>query len=354
MNRTWLAIPIALIALVVVGVPVLALTESGLEEDLKRAVGYRVGGEECQPTINRDSRWRSGPSLPVKRDEPRAVAIDGRVYLVGGVDAVEQSDDGLLLQSLDDLTRFDPETRTYESLAPMPRALNHMAAVAYDGDLYVLGGYQQRIDANTRSEFFRYDVERDRWSRLPPLPSPRAAMAVGVVGDRLIVAGGAEDRDPLASTLAFDFGTERWSELADMPTEREHVAGAVVGQSFYALGGRAPHSDALDDAARYDVATDSWEELPPLPVPTGGLDAVVVDGAPVAVGGGDDRGGTVTGAVQRWDAERERWTQMPGLRIPRHGHAAAVVGDRVWVFGGSHCAYFTATDDVESLRLPAR
>jgi len=73
----------------------------------------------------------------------------------------------------------------------------------------------------------------------------------------------------------------------------------------------------------------------------------------IAVGGDDDEAGTVTGAVQKWDPRVQHWSLLPAMRTPRHGQAAVPAAGRVWVFGGSPCAYFNATDSVESLGLRA-
>ena len=88
-----------------------------------------------------------------------------------------------------------------------------------------------------------------------------------------------------------------------------------------------------------------------MPVPAGGLAAVPLGPDVIAIGGGNDEQGTVTGAVQEFETARDSWQELPGLRTPRHGHGATVVGGRIWVFGGSACAYFNATDRVESLSV---
>jgi Kelch motif len=348
--RGWLAIPIAFVALMLIVLPVAALSETGLEKDVKGALGLDTG--ECEPTTNLSSPWSEGPSLAFKRDEPRIGVIDGKAYLVGGVtEVVHEAGDRLLLTPSDHLTRFDPATGEYTELTPLPEPLNHVGVVVYGGDLYVIGGYGRRVDAQTSDRFYRYDPQADHWSRMPDMPEPRAAMAVGTIGDALIVAGGARDRVPLADTFAYDFKTRRWSRLPSMPSKREHVGDAVARGKLYVLGGRTPTTLATDTAERYDPATRRWERLPPMPVPSGGLAAIELDGSPVAIGGGDDGRGTVTGAVQEFDPGKGEWNVLPALRIPRHGHGAAIVGDRAWVFGGSACAYFNPTDEVESLPL---
>jgi hypothetical protein len=348
--RRWHLIPLAIVLLALVGLPIAAFTDTGPEREVREVLGFET--EACVPVPDLTSDWVTAAGLPTSLDEPRAATIDGKIYLAGGTTGLEEGANGrLLLDPSDELTRFDPGTQTYTELAPMPEKLNHIGIVAHGGDLYVLGGYGKRLDTGTRATLFRYDPEADSWSRLPDMPEPRAAMAAGVVGDQLIVAGGAHDEVPLPDTFAFDFKTQRWTRLPDMPSRREHIGGTVVGDRLYVLGGRAPGSFAVDTAESYDVSERRWRRLPPMPTETGGLDVVAVDGKVIAVGGGNDEAGTVTGAVQEWDPKTERWSNLSPLRIPRHGHATAAAGDRIWVFGGSPCAYFNATDLVEVLDL---
>jgi N-acetylneuraminic acid mutarotase len=348
--KGWVLVPAALVALLLIALPVAGLTDTGLERDVKEALGMDLG--ECEPMTNLASPWQEGPSLVANRDEPRIGVIDGKAYLVGGVTEVTHSPgERLLLTPSDQLTRFDPRTGTYEELAPLPQPLNHVGVAVYGGDLYVLGGYGERVDAHTSDRFYRYDPETDRWSRMPDLPLPRAAMAVGVIGQTLVVAGGARDRVPTPDAFAFDFERGRWSRLPSMHSRREHVGDAVVGDKLYVLGGRAPHSLAVDTAERFDLGKRRWETLPPLPVPAGGLAAVPLGRDVIAIGGGNDERGTVTGAVQEFDPTRGDWQPLPSLRTPRHGQGAAIVGKKIWVFGGSACAYFNATDRVEWLRI---
>jgi N-acetylneuraminic acid mutarotase len=279
--------------------------------------------------------------------------MGGKVYLAGGVNGIEMLPDGrLLLDSINEFTEFDPMTETFKSLTPLPRRSNHIGIVAYRGDLYVFGGYGHHRDYHTSRAFFRYDPDADRWSRMPDMPVGRAAMAAGIVGNQLVVAGGALDNKPTSTAFAYDFDTRKWSGLPSMRTKREHVGGTVLGDDLYVLGGREESDLASRVAEVYDVKERRWRTLPSMPVGAGGLGAVTVDGDVIAVGGGDDGAGTVTGAVQEWDPKIESWSLIAnGMRTPRHGHATAAWGDKIWVFGGSPCAYYNATDSVESVKL---
>ena len=348
--RRWMAIPIGLILLLLVALPVAALTESAPEHEIKELLGVDL--DECVPKTNLASPWATRASLPSKLDEPRGAGIGEDVYMVGGITGLQRAKNGsLLLEPSDELTRFVPAGERFEALAPMPRRLNHIGVAAYRGDVYVAGGYGRTLDSHTSKSFFRYDPATNRWSRLPDMPEAKAAMAAGVVGHRLIVAGGARDNTPLASTFAYDFGSRQWSRLPAMGSRREHVGAAVLGGRLYVLGGRAPESLAADTAERYDARADRWEDLPPMPVPSGGLGAAGLDGRVFAVGGGNDAAGTVTGAVQEFDPRRGSWKLLAGMRTPRHGQEVASTDDTIWAIGGSPCAYYNASDYVESLHV---
>lgn len=349
-------IPLALLALVLIGLPLSQLTDTGIERSLKERLG--ITSPTCVEQTAISPGWSEGAALPDDRDEPRAVAVDGRIYLAGGIEEIvdygRPSDvpgvsEHVEVDSLRAFTRFDPETGEYTELAPLPEPLNHVGLAVHEGDVYLVGGHGNVLEgADPRDELYRYSPEEDRWTRLPSMPTPRGAMSVGVVGDRLYVAGGLAAGTPLATVEAYDFGDGRWHRVADMPAPREHAAAAALDGRFYVIGGRNRRTDALADVTAYDPATDSWEAVADLPVASGGLEAVSYDGAILAMGGGDDRGGTVTGAVQRYDVGRDAWTQLPRMRTARHGFGAAVAGEAIYTFGGSPCALFAATDIVET------
>jgi len=228
--KGWLLVPILLVAALLVALPVVALTETGIEVDLKEAVGMEP--DVCQGPTNLASPWTEGPALAYKRDEPRVAVIGEDAYLIGGATSLLEEEDGeLLVDPSDSLTRFDPRTGAYTELAPLPQPRNHVGVVTYHGDLYVLGGYGRHVTAHTSKDFYRYDPETNRWSRLADLPQPRAAMAVGVIGNRLYLAGGARDRIPVDETYSYDFRSGRWSRLTNMGSRREHVGETEIGRA---------------------------------------------------------------------------------------------------------------------------
>ncbi len=348
-------IPAVLIGLVLIGLPLTQLTDTGVEQSVKETLG--LTHPTCESQTADSPGWSEGVELPDKRDEPRAIELDGQIYLAGGIRRIIDYGDPsrvpgvperVEVETLANFTRFDPRTGRYTELAPMPEALNHIGIATYKGDIYVVAGHGKLLwGADPEDDFFRYSVKDDRWTVLPELPTARGAVATDVIGDRLYVAGGMANGTALTTVEAYDFGDGRWHRVADMPGPREHVAEAVLDGKMYLLGGRDRHTDALPSAVRYDPRTDRWERLPDMPVPSGGMEAIAFDDTIIGIGGGNDRAGTVTGAVQRFDPRTGEWRRLPDMRTARHGFASAIVDDRVYTIGGSQCALFAPTPLVE-------
>jgi len=349
---------------VLLAVPLLfAATDTTLESKVRREFGLP---HPCIPRTADSPGWSEETPLPRKLDEPRAVTVDGKIYLAGGIDEIvfpEEEGTGpgaeakVPIRSARTFRTYDPDTGDYEDLPPMPEALNHIGLAVHDGDVYVVGGHGRfLVGGDVRRSFFRYSIAGRRWERLPPMPTARGASGVGVVGDKLYVMGGMDAARPPAKPLGtatdvvevFDFERKRWSTAAPLITAREHMAAAVLGGQLYVLGGRNRKTDALPDAERYDPRRNSWEPVEPLPLPTGGGQALSAGGALFVIGGGDDRAGQVADAVQRYDPANGSWSQRPPMRTARHGFAAATVGRTIFTFGGSPCAKFAASDTSES------
>ena len=359
MREHWRFLVGAALLLLVAGVVVAVTTDTPAEVKLRRSLGLEA---PCLASTQESAGWREEPGLPAARDESRAVALGGLIYLAGGTarlleygrpSGVPGVREHVRAQSVDELLRFDPVSRRFERLAPMPERLNHVVLVTHGGRIYVVGGLGDLLfGADVRRAMFEYDPAADRWRAMPSMPTARGAASGAVIGDALFVAGGmGAGGEVLDVVERFDFRTRRWERVADMPSAREHAAGAVAGGRMYVLGGRTLRSDSIDVVEVYDPAEDRWRRAAPMPQDAGSLEAAAVERFVLAIGGDDDREGWVTDAVQRYDPVSDRWTRLPAMRTKRHGMAAAIAGERLWTFGGSPCARFAASPIVESFDL---
>jgi serine/threonine-protein kinase PknK len=84
------------------------------------------------------------------------------------------------------------------------------------------------------------------WSLSTPMPEPRSDYAAGVVGGKLIVAGGTFwtgskgnwiKKQFSPSTHAFNLASKTWEKLPDLPVPLACAGSAVVGDKLFVVGG---------------------------------------------------------------------------------------------------------------------
>jgi N-acetylneuraminic acid mutarotase len=258
----------------------------------------------------------------LQRTEVAGAAIGNDIYVIGG---------------------FLPPNRTtaaverlhkgrWSRIRSLPVALNHAAAVGYRGHVYVVGGYAgPRSLSQPARTLYRYDPQRNRWTRLPDMPTARAALAVGALGGKLYAVGGANGARRLDVLEIYDFAKRRWSRGAPFSVPREHLGGAVAGGRFYAVAGRNADGN-LAIVESYNPRTDKWTRLPDIPKERGGNGAAALGNGIVAIGG-EEGAGTIA-EVDRYDNATRKWQRLPAMPTPRHGLAVVPVGGRVWVVSG--------------------
>jgi non-specific serine/threonine protein kinase len=221
-----------------------------------------------------------------------------------------------------------------------------MGLAVLDGQIYLTGGsifYQTAI----RSGLWRFDPETETWTSLAPMPGPRAQHASVALGARIYVVGGVAGDPRRARELwAYDVAHGTWlTDLAPLPTEREHLTAVAAGGLLIAIGGRKGRQIGAVEA--YDPATNAWTTLPDLPTPRGGS-ATDLLGNVIHVAGGEDLNNNSTFAQhEALDLGTMTWSRAPDLPTKRHGLASAVVDGRWYVIDGGRSAGTSITDLVE-------
>ena len=212
--------------------------------------------------------WKALAPMPTKRGAAGAVAVGGKLYVIGGAAMLPGSKDTAIHptrahRSLTTVEEYDPATNKWQERSQMPTPRNHLAIGAVNGKIYVLGG---RIGAafisgggNRLDLVEEYDVAADSWNPVRArMPTPRSAVAYGVHGGRVYVAGG-EHQDYNLSTAfrafeGFDAAKKEWFVMPPMPLQRHGLAGAVLGNRFHLVSGDVQsagtgmemHTDAHD------------------------------------------------------------------------------------------------------------
>ena len=232
------------------GVVVAALAFESSDEQV-------CAGGGCGEVRGSATEWRALAPATLKRTEVTAARIGRFVYVVGGF---EESSG----QTVAALERYDIRRNSWKRLRPMPIGVNHAVATAHRGKLYVHGGYRARRDlSSATNRLYAYTPETNRWRRLPGSREPRAAHAFASLGGRLYAAGGRNETDDLTSMEIYDVERRRWRRGRVPGPRRDHMTGAAAGGYFYALAGR--EGDTLyRTAERYHPRRRRWQRLPPM------------------------------------------------------------------------------------------
>ena len=308
------------------------------------ALGEDGDGTPLRPQGTAADRWLPLAEAGLERTEVAAARVGRHAYVVGGF---EQGSG----QTTAAVERYDLRRNSWQRVRSMPFGLNHPTAVTHGRRLYVSGGYRGRRDLSSATRaLFEYDPVRDRWRRLPPAPTPRAAHAAAVIGRRLYVAGGANASGSLNTLEVYDFKRRRWGRGPAFPgPPRNHTTGIASGGRFYVLAGRDSANYA--NAERYNPRTRRWARMPPLRTARGGIASVGLSDGRIVVFGGENLnpGGTTIRPVELFDPSRRRWSSLPGMRTPRHGLGGVARGKRVYAIEGGPKPGFAFSGAIEYL-----
>lgn len=310
-----------------------------------------TGTAWAQESTEMVTGWLLAAPMPTPRSEIAAAALDGVLYVAGGL-ALNASSNGWL--ALDAFEAYDPLTDTWEVRAPLPVGLHHTAMAAADGRIYVAGGYDADDFTVDVVALWAYDPQTDTWERRADLPVARAAHVLVTIDERLYLVGGEGEFS--TALWIYNPATDTWDTTpAPMPTAREHLAAVALAGKLVVLGGRWRGQGNLPMVEAYDPAADAWTRLADLPTATSGFTAGAVDGQIHVVGGEALRLDATFDQHAVYDPLTDTWATLPPAPLRRHGHASAVIDGRWYVVGGSTLAAgrtFTSLSRVLDVYVP--
>lgn len=213
--------------------------------------------------------WEELPAGPALQGLA-LVAHENALYRTGGMAAHNKQGEPNDLRSVADVARFDPETRTWTALAPLPAPRStHDAAVCGDY-LYVIGGWEMKggdsISAEFHEDALRLDLRdpRAQWETLPTPPFQRRALTVASHQAKLYVLGGLTDGMNVSKDVdIYDPATQTWSKGPELPGSSKDWFAA----SAFAVNGRLYVSGQGGDVLRLDDSGTAWEPVGKLSMP---------------------------------------------------------------------------------------
>jgi N-acetylneuraminic acid mutarotase len=312
----------------------------------------------AQLTNSGESFWSNGPDLPSLITEHSAVVLEGKIYIIGGVDLVEGG-------RTDVVRVFDITSNQWSIAPPLPIPLDH-TGVSTDGrKIYVVGGFTGRDMKIPSDRLFIYDPIQNNWQEGTPMPTARGALTADFINGVLYTVGGVggvgSSRTPVATNEVYDPMSNSWSETTPMPTARHHHASVVANGQLYIIGGRILGDGVksyinealtnLNDNEKFDPVNKTWSIQEQMPTKRSGMAAEVspVNGNIYVFGGQSLTGGY--NITEKYDTKANKWSSEPDMPTPRLGLAAVAIDNKIYVSGGKTDLERNVTNKVEILNI---
>jgi N-acetylneuraminic acid mutarotase len=288
--------------------------------------------------------WTTLAPMPQQQQEAAVAVLDGRMYVMGGF-----SDDP---QPFTLVQIYDPRTDQWRPGAPLAEPVHHAGAATVGGKIYLVGGFRNPFGQREPVDsVWAYDPATDRWTPRAPLPSPRGALGVAAVGDRIYAVGGEHRRppdalrpagsplayEPVADLTVYDPAADRWETLPPMRARRDHLVVGGTADRLYVVSGRDRPVYDIPYLEEYDPGRGAWTTRARMPTGRSGGFGAVLNGR-FYVFGGEGNTASPLGIydnVEGYDPTTNTWTQFGPMPTPRHSLVAATVGNRIYLPGGS-------------------
>jgi N-acetylneuraminic acid mutarotase len=293
---------------------------SALPADWSRAPSI----PESRQALPTSDGWKTQHKMPHALALADAAAINGIVYVAGGIDASPSRS----------LFGYDVATKTWATLADMPgRRYEGNGAAVIGAQLYVTGGWT-RHPPYPHASLFVYDPASNAWSRKAPMSHLSACGATGAIAGKLYVLTACDGYSGYSSEFdVYNPAADSWSSLPSPSNSHANPAFGVVGGMLVVAGGLDANGALEGTTEAYDPNTNSWTTLSPEPRP-------VLDAASAAVGSrliviGGSNGTVPVTSVQVYNSSTDSWSTGTSLPTALANAAATVQHGIIFVEGGS-------------------
>ena len=192
-------------------------------------------------------------SLYLERSEIKSATAGNKILFVGGSNANSNSHPSLVV----DIYDFVSNTWTTKKLEENSR--DGITVTASRDKIFMAGGGDFTSNTFT-SRVDIYDAYSDSWS-VARLSTPRANLAAGSAGNKVVFAGGQGYDDwgyPWDYAVdIYDIPTDTWT-TARLSAGRSKISATTVDNKIYFAGGQTDLT-FFDNIDIYDVSTNSWD-----------------------------------------------------------------------------------------------
>ncbi|MGH9726578.1 MAG: Kelch repeat-containing protein, partial [Candidatus Acidiferrales bacterium] len=215
--------------------------------------------------------WKALAPMPSKRGAGDAAEVNGKIYVIGGVEIAPGSKDGVIRitpgawphHAVGVNEEYDIATNTWRERSPMPTPRNHLEVAAVNGEIYAIGGRLGTAFVLTSSPtdiVEVYDPATNIWGNvLAKMPTQRSALAGGVYNGCIYVAGGEVQDQRMTAVFraveAYNPALNEWFVLPSLARARGGMAAGIIGETLHLVGGdlQSAATGLPQSSAEHDV-----------------------------------------------------------------------------------------------------
>ncbi|XP_015268369.1 PREDICTED: kelch repeat and BTB domain-containing protein 3 [Gekko japonicus] len=189
-----------------------------------------------------------------------SVVTLNQLFVIGGKTRASQG-----MKSLLDVEAYNPLSREWKSVSPLPRGIYYPEASACQSIIYVLGSEVEITDAFNPSLdcFFKYNAETDQWSELVAEFGQffHATLIKAVpVNCTLYICD-------LSTYKVYSFCPDTcvWKGEGSFECAGFNAGAVGIEDKIYILGGDYAPDEITDEVQVYHSSRSEWEEVSPMP-----------------------------------------------------------------------------------------
>jgi N-acetylneuraminic acid mutarotase len=308
-----------------------------------------------------ENSWNTRASMHQARTELGVIAVDGKIYAIGG-----HTDSKFVCTN----EQYNPVDDTWVTLNSMPTPRANFAIAAYDSKIYCIGGYSDNYyDTNPKTVFSInevYDTSTDSWSTKASLPVAMEKLVVHVIDDKFFVIDTSK-----SNLFLYDPVQDSWIKKTVIPSPEDSTNSAT--DSFYGF------SVAVNDkiivyftyvyatwtfrnkVMIYDTKTNVWSEgrVPsciPDDVSNPFAPFTNIEGLSVVTSGinAPQKAYVFSAKYETlvYDPADDTWSTTKAIPTIRRCFDIAIVNDLVYVIGGNTGEYFARICSINEQYVP--
>ena len=172
--------------------------------------------------------WNPMPPKPTPCYACGGYMRGSRIYIVGGRDGQTP------VQAVE---VYDTETQQWESVARIPSIRVFYSVMGVDDEIFALGGLVPMVGICRIAE--KYSIHDDKWTRLKDMNEIRSDASYGVIGGRLVVAGGlgGQQLQAMSTVECMAPRGKRFHRLPNLSKARSSMSSVIFDGKLVTMNG---------------------------------------------------------------------------------------------------------------------